>query len=99
MSTRIVYVDPRTLHVPPTRLSGADPYKLQRQIANFGASSIGMPAPWAYRCSDGELVLYNGVTRATRIAKLAPGTMMEIHIVGRLPGRAGRLPTIGGLLP
>jgi hypothetical protein len=24
---------------------GADPFKLQRQIARFGASSAGMPAP------------------------------------------------------
>jgi hypothetical protein len=32
MPTQTVYVDPRTLHAPTTRLSGADPVKLQRQI-------------------------------------------------------------------
>jgi hypothetical protein len=28
--------DPAELRLPPSRLSGADPYKLQRQIARFG---------------------------------------------------------------
>jgi hypothetical protein len=99
MATQIVYVDPRTLHVPPSRISGADPYKLQRQIATFGASSIGMPPPWAYRGTDGELMLFNGVTRAMRIAKLAPGTMIEVEVVDTLNAPFGRLPTIGGLIP
>lgn len=27
--------DPREMRVPPSRASGADPYKLQRQIAQF----------------------------------------------------------------
>src|SRR5438045_3315140 len=77
-------VDPRELRVPPSRRSGADPFKLQRQIAAFGASTAGMPPPWVYEASDGVLVLYNGVTRATRIAKLAPGTPIQVLVVGRL---------------
>jgi hypothetical protein len=36
-------VDPAELRLPPSRLSGADPYKLQRQIARFGKSTAGMP--------------------------------------------------------
>jgi hypothetical protein len=92
-------VDPRTLHVPPSRMSGADPYKLQRQIARFGASTAGMPPPWVYRGADGELMLYNGVTRATRIAKLAPGVLIRIEVVDTLRNRVGHLPTIGELLP
>ena len=95
----LVDVDPRTLHVPPSRMSGADPYKLQRQIARFGASSVGMPPPWAYRGTDGELMIYNGVTRATRIAKLAPGTLIRIQVVGTLRGPVGQLPKIGDLIP
>jgi hypothetical protein len=50
-------VDPRELHVPPSRLTGADPVKLQRQIAQFGATSAGMPVIWCYRGSDEELVI------------------------------------------
>ena len=61
-------VDPRTLHLPPSRASGADPVKLQRQIAVYGTSVDGMPALWVYRGSDGALMIYDGVTRATRVA-------------------------------
>jgi hypothetical protein len=33
-------VDPRTLRLPTSRRSGADPYKLQRQIAQFGTRTM-----------------------------------------------------------
>jgi hypothetical protein len=99
MPRQFLDVDPRTLHVPPSRSTGADPYKLQRQIAQFGASTSGMPAPWVYRGSDGELQLYNGVTRATRIATLSPGTLIRVEVVGDLAAPVGNLPTIGDLLP
>src|SRR5436190_7954552 len=75
-------VDPRELRLPSRR--GADQFKLQRQVARFGASSAGMPPPWVYEASDGVLVVYNGVTRATRIATLAPGTLIRVEVVGRL---------------
>src|SRR5215208_4222228 len=67
-------VDPRELRPASSRRDGADPIKLHRQIARFGASTDGMPPLIVYEASDGVLVIYNGVTRATRIAKLAPGT-------------------------
>jgi len=99
MPRQFLDVDPRILHVPPSRRSGADPYKLQRQIAKFGSSAAGMPVPWVYRGSDGELQLYNGVTRATRIAKLARGTLLRVEVVGNLAASVGHLPTIGDLVP
>jgi hypothetical protein len=92
-------VDPRDLRVPPSRAQGADPAKLQRQIALFGSSQVGMPAPWVYEGSDGVLMLYNGVTRATRIAKLAPGTLIRVEVIGRLPKAFAAEPKIGGVLP
>jgi len=76
-------VDPADLRVPPSRRQGADPAKLARQIARFGRSAAGMPPPWVYEGSDGVLVLYNGVTRATRIAKLAPGETVPVVVIGR----------------
>jgi hypothetical protein len=88
-------VDPRELRVPPSRRQGADPAKLQRQIALFA----GMPPPWVYEGSDGILMLYNGVTRATRIAKLAPGTLIRVEVIGTLPRAFAGEPKIGGLLP
>ncbi len=90
-------IDPRELRLPSRR--GADPFKVQRQVARFGASSAGMPPPWVYEAADGVLVLYNGITRATRIAKLTPGATIRVEVVGKLRrGYAGE-PTIGDLLP
>ncbi len=91
-------VDPRELRPPASRRQGADPAKLQRQIALFGSSSEGMPAPWAYEAPDGVLVLYNGVTRATRIAKLAPGELIRVEVVGKLSRPRAGMPKIGDLL-
>lgn len=97
MSQEFRDVDPRELRLPSRR--GADPFKLQSQVARFGATSAGMPPPWAYEATDGVLVLYNGITRATRIAKLAPGATIRVEVVGKLRrGYAGE-PTIGDLLP
>jgi hypothetical protein len=47
-------VDPRELRPPSSRRQGADPGKLARQIALFGRSTVGMPAPWVYEGSDGN---------------------------------------------
>lgn len=90
-------VDPRELRLASRR--GADPYKLQRQIARFGASSAGMPPPWVYEASDGVLVVYNGVTRATRIAKLAPGASIRVEVVGVLRRAYAGEPKIGDQVP
>ena len=92
-------VDPRELRVPPSRRQGADPAKLARQIHLFGRSPVGMPPPWVYEGTDGILVLYNGVTRATRLAKLAPGTLIRVEVIGKLPKAYAAEPKIGDLLP
>jgi hypothetical protein len=92
-------IDPRTLRVPGSRRSGADPWKLQRQIAQFGASTHGMPPVEVSRGTDGELVINNGVTRATRIAKLSPGTLLRVEVIDDLPIPVGSFPSIGDLIP
>ena len=92
-------VDPRELRLPSSRRQGADPAKLQRQIALFGRSAVGMPPLWVYEGSDGVLVIYNGVTRATRLAKLAPGTLIRVEVIGQLPRAFAADPTIGDSLP
>src|SRR4051812_40566511 len=92
-------VDPSSLHLPGSRLSGADPIKLHRQISRFGASSVGMPALEVYRGADGRLLVYNGVTRATRIARLAPGRLVRVEVMADLPKSVGHLPTVGERLP
>lgn len=55
MSTRLFFdVDPSTLRLPNERRDGADPGKLQRQIARHGRSLVGMPAVLVYRGTDGD---------------------------------------------
>jgi hypothetical protein len=44
------------------------------------------------------LVIYNGVTRATRIAKLAPGTLVPVEVIGKLRRAYGLDPSIGDTL-
>src|ERR1700676_4292283 len=68
--------DPRALHLPTSRLAGADPVKLHRQIARHGSATHGMPPLEVYRGTDGELMIYDGLTRATRVAKLLPGQLV-----------------------
>lgn len=92
-------VDPRELRVPSSRFGGADPVKLQRQIARFGPATAGMPPPWVIEGSDGVLVLRDGVTRATRVAKLAPGTLIRVEVIGQIRRPLARQPKIGDFLP
>jgi hypothetical protein len=92
-------VDPRTLHLPSTRRSGADPLKLHRQIARFGSSVAGMPALLVSRGSDGKLVISDGVTRATRVAKLLPGISVRVEVIDDLSIPVASYPTVGDLLP
>src|SRR5947207_373494 len=44
----------------------------------------GMPPLWVYEAADGVLVVYNGVTGATRVAKLLPGRLIRVEVIGRL---------------
>src|SRR5687768_10628939 len=91
-------VNPATLHLPGSRSDGCDPGKLQRQLARHGKSVAGMPPLEVKRGSDGELVIYDGVTRATRVAKLLPGTLVTVEVTGLLKGPVGDLPTVGDKL-
>ena len=91
-------VDPASLHLPGSRRDGADPVKLQRQLARYGTAIDGMPPPEVARGSDGELVIYDGVTRATRVAKYLPGTPITVEVTGRLAGPVGGLSTVGDKL-
>jgi hypothetical protein len=88
-------VDPADLRLPSSRSSGADPAKLQRQIANHGTSTVGMPPLMGYEGSDGVLEIYDGVTRATRVAKLLPGTTVQVEVIGKLKRPKGKSRRVG----
>src|SRR5262249_42233839 len=95
----VLDVDPRTLHLPTTRLAGADPVKLHRQIAKHGTSTQGMPPLFVYRGSDGALMISDGATPARGVAKLLPGVSVRVEVIGDLPTACGHLPTVGDRLP
>ncbi len=90
--------DPAELQLPSSRWSGADPYKLQRQVAQYGTSIAGMPPLLAYEGADGVLELVDGVTRATRVAKLLPGTTVRVEVLGKLRQPKARNRRIGDSL-
>ncbi len=92
-------IDPRALHLPSSRLAGADPIKLHDQIARFGSSVVGMPSVLVYRGSDAAIMNYDGVTRATRVARLPPGRMIRVEVMRTLAKPVGHLPSIGDTLP
>ena len=95
----IVEVDPATLHVPPTRPQGADPGKLARQIHQHGDTVDGMPPLELVRGKEGKLRINDGVTRATRVAKLLPGQSVKGIVIDICPHLdVTRFPTIGELL-
>ena len=58
-----------------------------------------MPPLEIYRGSDAELMISNGVTRATRVAKLLPGTTVRVEVLDDLPIPFGHLPTVKDRLP
>ena len=88
-------VDPASLHLPASRRDGAASLKLHRQFSRYGTSIVGMPPLEVKRGSDGELVIFDGVTRATRVARYLPGTTIMVEVTGDLKGTVGELPTVG----
>ncbi len=99
VSPEFLDLEPRTLHLPTGRLSGANPVKLHDQMVRFGANTAGMPPVLVYRGSDGALMIYDGVTRATRVARLLPGTTVRVEVMRTLTRPVGHLPKIGDVLP
>lgn len=95
MSDIIRYVLPGGLHVPPERVDGADPMKLQDQYNEHGSDLSQIPPLEIIEAANGALVIYNGVTRATRSYMVDPTRVVPIIITSSLPGAdAGHLPTI-----
>jgi hypothetical protein len=82
VSDTTLEVLPGDLRLPPSR-PGADPWKLHQQIRQFAASTEGMPPILVYQDPDGLMEIIDGVTRATRIAKLAPQQPVTVIVIGR----------------
>jgi hypothetical protein len=97
---KFIQVDPAELYLPPSRRQGADPGKLARQIARHGNTLDGMPPLEVTRGKDGKLRLNDGVTRATRAAKLRPGEKLTAEVIQELPNLdVTKTPQIKDTLP
>lgn len=100
MAREFLQVDPRKLRLPWSRREGTDPTKLARQIAQFGKRTDGMPPIEVARGKDGILRISNGATRATRVAKLLPGQLVDVEVSENIPNADfSRLPTVEEKLP
>ena len=96
-----LFVDPARLYRPPGfRSQGADSAKLARQIARYGDSLDGMPRLELVRGRDRHLRINDGVTRATRAAKLRPGELVPAEVIATLPDLdVTRMPRVEDVLP
>jgi hypothetical protein len=60
--------------------------KLVEQYRRHGASTVGMLPIQVTQGADGELMINDGVTRATRIHRYAPaGTLVPIEVIDTRP--------------
>jgi len=98
--SEFIEVDPGELFLPPSRPQGADPGKLARQIAKHGSALDGIPPLQVVRGKDGHLRINDGVTRATRAAKLRPGILIPVEVIQDLPRLdVTRMPKVRDVLP
>ena len=58
-----------------------------------------MPPIQVFESTDGFYVIADGVTRATRVAKLLPGQSVRVVIIGPYGRKAVGRPTIRETLP
>ncbi len=80
-----VFVLSGDLRLPPNRSEGADPFKLAAQIAEFGASADDLPPLQVTQGKNGELMINDGVTRATRMHLRAPKQAVPVEIIDVRP--------------
>lgn len=73
---------------------------MTRQFSKHGLSTAGMPPPWVHRDGNGELVIMDGVTRATRVAKYLSGQTIRVEVTEDHPKEDySSYPTVGDTLP
>ncbi len=82
---RFWHVDPGLLRLAPGRQDGAKRSKYLRQVQEFGDSDEGMPAVEVTAGMDGELMINDGVTRATRCHCLTPGRPVLVEVIDVRP--------------
>ena len=99
MSDIISYVLPGHLYVPPEWPDGADPMKLQDQFNEHGNDLSELPPLEVIATAGGRLVIFNGVTRATRSYTIDPNKTVPVIVTSTYSNAdISHLPTIEQLL-
>ena len=75
------YVLPGLLRASATRPDGADPMKLQDQLNEFGYSATGMPPIEVTLGMNGELMVNDGMTRATRCCMIDMEQAVKVEVI------------------
>jgi hypothetical protein len=90
-------VDPGQLRLPPNR-EGADPFKLSQQMQQYGTSTQGMPPILSVEDPNGEMMILDGVTRATRIDTFnqinSTVNNVPVVVIQQTTADLGTLPTV-----
>ena len=83
------------LRLPPSRRS-VDLAKLARQVRQYGSELTGMPPLEVMLCANDEMVINDGVTRATRACRfVGPGAKVPAVVIEVRPNYdAGGLPRV-----
>jgi len=76
----VIFVDPGKLFMPSSRPDGPRRDKYFQQVRQYGSSTIDMP-PLLLREGANGFEILDGVTRASRIAKLAPSTTVPAEVI------------------
>jgi hypothetical protein len=91
----IRYVQPGLLRVSPMRPEGADPMKLQDQFNEFGFSITDMPPIEVTLGRNDEMMINNGMTRATRCCLMNSEQVVSVEVIETRPEwDFSHLPTI-----
>jgi hypothetical protein len=81
MLNMIRLVDPGDLKLSTGRQDGAKRSKYLQQVQQFGAETFGMPPIEVTEGREGQLMINDGVTRATRCHYLASGRLVSVEVI------------------
>jgi len=99
MRSDLRYVLPGSLRASVTRADGADPMKIQDQFNEFGFSAAGMPPIEVTLGMGGEMMINDGMTRATRCCMIDVEQTVAVDVIEKRPKwDFSHLPTIAELL-
>ena len=82
---RFRHVNPGDLRLAPGRQDGAKRSKYQRQVQTFGTDTTGMPPIEVTQGQNGELMINDGVTRATRCHYLVADILVPVEVIDVRP--------------